>query len=136
MHKDRALWLALGVLALTFAAYSLRENGRAGVPWLPPCYFRKFTSLDCPGCGMTRAAFATLHGQIGAAFRFNPVGMILGPLACVGISLELLGWVRGKEPPFRLKVGKIGTWVIFWVVMSFWVLRNIPYWPFTLLSPP
>ena len=136
MHKDRALWVTLGVFALAFAAYSLREDGRSSLAWLPSCLFHKYTGLNCPGCGMTRAAEATLHGRFAEAFRYNPVGMILFPLACAGIAFETLGWVRGKSLPFRLNTGAIGAQVILWIIIAFWVLRNIPCWPFTLLSPP
>lgn len=125
----------VGVLVLGYAAFQLHQNGPNGVPWLPDCLFHKFTGLHCPGCGMTRAASATLHGRLGAAFRFNPVGMILLPLACFGLGLELVGWVRGKALPFRLHVGARGAWVILWIVAGFWILRNLPWWPFTLLAP-
>ena len=128
--------MALGVFVLAFAAFSLRQYGPSGVPWLPGCTFHQLTGLNCPGCGMTRAAYASLHGRIGEAFRYNPVGMVLLPLAMVGCGLELLGWIRGKPLPFRLNVGAKGAWAIAWIMMGFWVLRNIPYWPFTLLSPP
>ena len=85
---------------------------------------------------MTRAAYATLHGRLGEAFRFNPLGMILLPVACVGVGIEALGWVRGKPLPFRLNAGALGAWVIVWTVIGFWIFRNLPWWPFTLLSPP
>ncbi|MES2439430.1 MAG: DUF2752 domain-containing protein [Verrucomicrobiota bacterium] len=136
MRRDRALWVALGVLLAAFAAFSLRQNGPNGVPWLPDCMFHQFTGLHCPGCGMTRAAHATLHGNIGAAFRFNPVGMILLPTAFVGLGIEILGWARGTPLPFRLDVGARGAWTIAWIVIGFWILRNVPFWPFTLLAPP
>ena len=136
MHRDRAGWVALWLLALACAAFFLRERGPYGLPRLPACTFHQLTGLHCPGCGMTRAAHATLHGRIGEAFRFNPVGMILLPLACVGIGIEILGWVRGKPLPFRLNVGAGGAWAIVWIVAGFWILRNIPCPPFTLLAPP
>jgi hypothetical protein len=136
MRPDRALWVALGVLILACAAFSLHQRGPSGLAWLPDCLFHRFTGLHCPGCGMTRAAHATLHGEIARAFRFNPVGMLLLPLACAGLGIELLGWIRGKPPNFRLSVGAAGGWVIVWVVIGFWVFRNIPAWPFSLLAPP
>lgn len=136
MHRDRALWAALGVLGLVGAAFFLRERGPSGLGWFMRCTFHELTGLNCPGCGMTRGAHAALHGRITEAFRFNPVGMILLPLACVGLGIEILGWIRGKPLGFRLNVGVRGAWAIAWIVISFWILRNIPYWPLTLLAPP
>lgn len=125
MHKDRALWVALGVLVLAAAAYMLRETG--GAHWMPGCIFRKVTGLDCPGCGMTRATYAMLHGDLLAAFRFNPVGMILLPLAMIGVGIEIIGWVRGKPLPFRLRVGRWGATFFATVVILWWILRNL-FW--------
>ena len=123
MHKDRALWVSLAVLILAFAAYKLRENGGAG--WMPGCFFRKVTGYDCPGCGMTRATYALLHGRIADAFRFNPVGMVLFPLAMVGLGIEVLAWVRGKPLPFQLRSGRWGATVLVVVLIVWWVVRNI-----------
>lgn len=136
MHRDRALWVALGALMVTLGAYLLYQQGPSGVPWLPKCTFHQLTGLNCPGCGMTRAAYSTLHGRIGEAFRLNPLGMILLPMACLGIGIEIIGWVRGKALPYRLRVGAKGAWIIVWMVVIFWISRNLPWWPFTLLSPP
>ena len=134
MHRKRVIGVALGTLVLVAGAYVLRLYGPDG--WLPGCTFRKLTGLNCPGCGMTRAAVAALHGQLGSAFRFNPLGMLLLPLALAGVGLELLGWVRGKPLPWRLHLGRYGGWVIAVSVIAFWILRNLPWWPFTLASPP
>lgn len=136
MRRDRALWVAGGGLVVACAAFLLYQNGPGGLPWLPECTFRRWTGLNCPGCGMTRAAHATLHGRIAEAFRFNPVGMVLLPLAALGIALEIIGWIRGKPLPFRLNVGAVGAWILVGIVLGFWILRNLPFWPFTLLSPP
>lgn len=136
MRRDRALWVLLLLFALAAAAWLLRQHGPNSLPWFPGCTFQRLTGLDCPGCGMTRAAHATLHGRIGEAFRYNPVGMILFPLAVAGLGIEALGWVREKPLPFRLKVGAVGAWGIVWIVLGFWILRNLPWWPCTLLAPP
>lgn len=136
MHRDRALWIAVGVLILAGAAYLLRQNGPNGLPWLPVCMFHQLTGLHCPGCGMTRAAHAALHGNVGEAFRYNPVGMVLLPLAALGVGIQLIGWARGRPLPFRLHVGAKGGWSIVALLIVFWILRNIPQWPFTLLAPP
>ena len=92
---------------------------------MPGCFFRKYTGLECPGCGMTRATYATLHGRIGDAFRLNPVGMVLLPLAMVGVGIEVIGWVSGKQLPFRLNPGRWGATVIAVVMIVWWVGRNL-----------
>jgi Protein of unknown function (DUF2752) len=136
MRGDRALWVALAVAAVAFAAHQLHQRGPDGLAWLPGCFFKRITGLNCPGCGMTRAAYATLHGHFAAAFRYNPVGMVLLPLALLGVAIELLGWIRARPLGHRLSVGVRGAKWIAWLMVSFWILRNIPLWPLTLLAPP
>ncbi len=130
------MWTVSGLLTVVFVAFLLRDVGPGGLPWLPGCLFHELTGLSCPGCGMTRAVHATLHGRLGEAFRFNPVGMVLLPVVAVGVAIEILSWVLGKPLPFRLRVGVAGAWILACVVVGFWIMRNIPAWPFTLLAPP
>lgn len=85
---------------------------------------------------MTRAAYAALHGRLGEAFRLNPLGMVLLSPVLLGLGIEILGWVRGRPLPFRMKIGKYGAWTLGVTIIGFWALRNIPTWPFTLLAPP
>ncbi|MGL4399406.1 MAG: DUF2752 domain-containing protein [Luteolibacter sp.] len=136
MHRDRACWVACGVFGLAFAAFWLRENGPYRANGLPSCIFHHLTGLHCAGCGMTRAAYATLHGRLGEAFRLNPLGMVLLPVASLGVGLEIFGWMRGCPPPFRMTFGKYGAWALGVTILGFWALRNVPAWPFTLLAPP
>lgn len=133
MQGRRACAVVLGGLVLAWGALCLYHSGPSGLAWLPGCPFHGITGLHCPGCGMTRAAYETLHGRLGAAFRLNPVGMILLPLAGVGLGVELLGWLRGQT--LRWQLGGRGAWAIFWLLVGFWILRNIPCWPLTMLAP-
>lgn len=122
MHKNRALVVALAVLSAAAAAVYLRKVGPGG---MPGCFFRKLTNLDCPGCGMTRATYALLHGKFSEAFQFNPVGIILLPIALIAIGIEVLGWVRGKPLPIRTNPGRWGAMAIAAVVIGWFVLRNV-----------
>lgn len=130
----RALIVALGVLVLAILAVLLRQGG-PHADWLPGCMFHRLTGLHCPGCGMTRASHAMLHGDLAAAFRFNPLGMILLPMALIGIGIELAAWVRGRRLAVTPRFGGRVGWCVLFLVIGFWILRNIPVWPFTLLAP-
>ena len=68
-----------------------------------PCPFRALTGWDCPLCGGTRMGGALLHGDVQAAFGFNPlafVGLVI--LTALGAlwTLEAVGGpsVRLPEP--------------------------------------
>ncbi len=38
----------------------------------PACMFKVLTGIDCPGCGMTRAFFALLRGDLMGSLAYNP----------------------------------------------------------------
>jgi len=123
MRKDRALLASLPLLILMLGAYWLRKTGGAG--WWPGCIFRKLTGIECPGCGMTRGAHAILNGRIAEGFAFNPVGMILLPIALLAIGIEVIGWVREKPLPFRIPTGRWGASIVAVVLITWWIGRNL-----------
>ena len=84
---------------------------------------------------MTRATHAALHGRFIEAFLHNPLGFVLMPIALFAIALEIVAWVRGRSGGPRLRLGRRGFWVLVSLILIFWVLRNIPYKPFTILAP-
>jgi hypothetical protein len=92
--------------------------------WFYPfCPLHRLTGLNCPGCGALRAAHSLLHGQVGAAFRLNPL-LLLSPLFLAALALRP-AWCR------RAWV----AWAACGVLVAYGVLRNIPAWPFTLFAP-
>ena len=131
----RRLIAVLAMLALAVGALLLIYWLGPHSDFLPKCLFHAWTGLHCPGCGMTRAVDASLHGRFLEAFRFNPVVMVLLPLTMIGIGLELIGWVRDRPLSIRFRVGRRLGWSLLALLLLFWVLRNIPIWPLTLLAP-
>ena len=136
MRGDRALAMVIGVLVMFLTAFLLYQHGPSAAGWFPGCLFHRLTGLECPGCGMTRAAYATLHGRFGEALRFNPLGMIVLPALGVWVGIQIPAWLRGEAQAFRCRVGRRGAWWLVGIVLGYWVLRNIPVWPFSLLAPP
>lgn len=99
------------------------------------CPFRAVTGLSCPGCGVTRALHALLTGRPGVALRDNALALALLPFAAWGAFVSLshaLGGARLKV----LRLSPSATWVLGAVVVAWWVLRNLPFTPFTHLVPP
>lgn len=90
----------------------------------PRCFFHEITGWYCPGCGTTRALHQLLHGNVGAAFRFNALAISL---------LPLVGYLAARSD--RGGVRPSWIWLLVGVLIAFGVLRNIPAYPFTLLAP-
>ncbi len=91
--------------------------------WLPQCSFYRLTGLYCSGCGTTRALYAALHGDFYAAFRYN---LLLFP------SLILIGVLLWKP---RLALRAWVAYPVLIILVLYWILRNIPVYPFLLLAP-
>ena len=102
--------------------------------WLPPCPFFALTGLYCPLCGSTRAAHQLLHGNLESALHLNALFVLLLPLLLWFCFVYLKQTVEGKPlPGIRVKTnGQLG---ILAILLIFTVVRNIPTFPFTLLTP-
>lgn len=105
------------------------------IPIYMPCLIYKFTGLYCPGCGVTRAVHYLLHGQIGRAFGLNPLFTTLLFAFLLWTLIQGIGRLAGVNLLPRLKIGSGFFWGMIGVVILFGMLRNIPYYPFTLLAP-
>jgi hypothetical protein len=120
---DRVKMISIGavfvvVAGVVFAVDPQRTNV------FPICPFHRITGLWCPGCGATRAFHQLLHGNVGAALRFNSLAIVMLPLA---------GYLIARGDASTMKPTWI--WALLLVVVAFGVLRNIPVYPFTLLAP-
>jgi hypothetical protein len=77
-RADRSgLAIALAVALLGIAAMAAPQ---ALLQFGPPCLVSHFFEGWCPGCGMTRAAIALLHGDVAAAWGHNRLSLLLLPL--------------------------------------------------------
>jgi hypothetical protein len=100
----------------------------------PPCPFLALTGFYCPGCGTLRALHQLTRGHPLAALDLNPLMMLLLPFVVYFLAshvmLALTGW-----PLRRFFVRTALIWALLGVVLVYWLLRNIPAYPFTLLAP-
>jgi hypothetical protein len=98
----------------------------------PPCIFKALTGYNCIGCGLTRALHALVHGDVVRAFGMNPLAMLVLPL----VPLMLLDG-RNATPqalkPFMAVVMTPKLWLF--LLPTYWIARNLPWWPFTWLAP-
>lgn len=128
---NRPLGAALIWATLTAAATYLYifEPGKSG--FFPGCPFRAVTGFACPACGSTRGLHFLLHGDPVAAFEFNPLLILSLPFLFYALVRYTNAAVRGRP----LKVSQLNAtyiWVLVLVILSFWVFRNTPFYPFPL----
>lgn len=118
--------------ALAGVAWFLSWNAPGQSQWLPGCWFTGLTGILCPGCGVTRAAHALVHGQIATALSMNalmPIAGLAGAMAWLDEGLgRREGWKRAMD-----MVRDARVWAV--LVIGFMVLRNLPWAPFSWLAP-
>lgn len=128
--RRTVLLLLVGGAVALLAVWLLGDRPPA---WYPPCPSKLLTGLHCPGCGSGRAVHALAHGDLSRAFAFNPLLVAaLPPLAfwTVGNSWRA---IRHNRPAFALP--RPAAAVALVVLVAYWILRNLPWWPCTLLAP-
>jgi cytochrome bd-type quinol oxidase subunit 2 len=100
----------------------------------PPCPFKTLTGFYCPGCGSLRAVHQILHGHFFAALRLNPMMVVFScAMVLIFIALRLKG--KNAERLRRVLSGAWIGWIVFVLIVVYWLCRNIPSYPFTLLAP-
>lgn len=105
--------------------------------WAVKCGFHELTSLNCPGCGGQRAIHALLHGHILEALRYNFIYVIGIPFFMYLYFYAINEYIlkNRKQKNNFIFTAKFGFGFAIFIV-TFFILRNIPIFPFTYLSPP
>ena len=100
----------------------------------PRCMFFWATGLHCPGCGGTRCVHALLHLDFAQALAYNPLlvvfsPLLIGALFCSGYTM----WTGKRVGSYRTPGWAVA--ILLGVLIAYWILRNIPGYPFELLAP-
>ncbi|HET6669681.1 MAG TPA: DUF2752 domain-containing protein [Pyrinomonadaceae bacterium] len=118
------LWLTL---AAGGVCLFLLEPGKSRL--LPVCPFHALTGFTCPGCGSTRGMHQLLHGNLGAAFEFNPLLLLALPFLLYALLSYSQRVLRGQPAQTNALAPKY-IYTIFGAVLFFWIFRNTPLYPF------
>jgi hypothetical protein len=118
------VWLTL---AAGFVYIYIFEPGKTG--FFPGCPFRAVTGFACPGCGGTRGMHSLLHGDVVGAFEFNPLFVISIPFLVYALVRYSKATIHGRAVKGN-QVPPAFLYVLFAVILSFWIFRNTPWYPF------
>ena len=132
--RRRASALSFIAVACVAAAIILFFLDPAVTSIYPSCPLHTLTGLYCPGCGGLRALHQTLHGNLSAALRLNPLFVLALPLILYELLLRLVSPLTGR--PVRATLLRfLGPTTLLAAALVYFVLRNLPFFPFTLLAP-
>lgn len=94
----------------------------------------RLTGFACPGCGLTRGFHALFHGDVSTALGYNaliPFYLLMFGFAALSLASIVVrgrGFMRLSDSPKIL-------FAVLALLLTFGVLRNLPFYPFTLLYP-
>ena len=123
-----AILLALGATAMLYVL-DPREPGN-----YPVCPFLGLTGYHCPGCGSLRAMHQLLHGSPLNALGYNPLTILSLPFLAYAFVAGGLRALRAPAPA-PLFIHPRLIWAMLFGIAAFWVLRNIPIQPLSILTP-
>jgi hypothetical protein len=122
-------WLALaGALLVAL----LRHAWPSWPALVEGCAIRRWTGLHCPGCGGTRCAMRLLEGDLAGAVAMNAAVTLIAASSVAVVALGVWREWRGGDP--RVFPPWL-AWSLAGFVVVFGLVRNLPWWPFTLLVP-
>ena len=123
-----------GIAATTMGVFVVSYFNPTTAGFFPVCPLYATTGLSCPGCGLTRGFHALFHGDVFGALHFNvllPIYLLVGIYFFVSLGLIV---VRGRGLSFNVFKPQL-LWGFLIVLLVFGIVRNLPFSPFTLLSP-
>ena len=112
-----AIAIAIGIFITIYYTFDPESN------LFPQCIFYQLTGWECAGCGSQRMLHALLHGDVVAAWHYNPAILIVSPILLV---MLIASFFRNKKPRFYNAV--YSPWVVWSVLgglLAWWILRNI-----------
>ena len=122
--------LLLGI-GLAFLYFFINPSN---VNFFPKCPLYVTTGVYCPGCGSQRATHQLLQFNLIGVLQQNVLYFLgLLVLAYHGIMM-LLNSILKKNIYNYIYHPKTPI-IILIIILIYWILRNLPYYPFTILAP-
>jgi Protein of unknown function (DUF2752) len=73
LEKSILLYLAAGILIQLISGHN----------YLPHCFWKTVTGMNCPGCGLTTALIKLIKLDIYGAWKTNNLIFIIFPFICI-----------------------------------------------------
>ena len=125
---------AVGWIVLVAAAgwFLYLVNPLQQLGWLR-CPVNLMTGFYCPGCGSLRAIHALLNGDLLSAVSNNLLAVIALPVL-FGFGIRgIVNNLKGKTS--STPASPAAAWLVFWTVIGFAVIRNLPFAAMHFLRP-
>lgn len=131
--NNRVLIALITLVLLCVLIYSVSCDHK-NEKLIPPCPVKYYTGYFCPGCGSLRAVQKVAHLDFPGAMSENVLAVVFFPLLTFYIATNIRYVLTGRERkiirlPYFVTIGI----AVFFIL--FWILRNLPFYPFSILAP-
>lgn len=130
MTFKRIAFILIG-LGITFIYIFINPSE---VDFLPKCPFYLTTGYYCAGCGSQRATHQLLNLNFYGVLQQNIFYLFVLLLALYHFTITILNKTFKKSIYNYIYHPKTPITILI-IILLFWVLRNIPAYPFYLLAP-
>lgn len=132
--SNERLLAGAGILAVGAGVFVVGYFNPTTAGFFPVCPLYALTGINCPGCGLTRGFHALFHGDVLTALHFNAMLPIYSFIFLYFFASMILIVVRGRGLSWKV-FPPAAIYGFIFLVAAFFVLRNVPIYPFTLLAP-
>lgn len=125
---------AAGLIIAATGSFIVARFNPVTAGFFPQCPLYQMTGLACPGCGLTRGFHALFHGDVLTALDYNALLPLYALFFLYVVVSMFLIVARGRG----LAIGKLpqkAIWSFLAIGLTFAVLRNLPFYPFSVLYP-
>ena len=117
---------ALVFFALVFFVFLYKFYSPVDYSFFPKCPFLSLTGYKCPGCGSQRALHSILNLDLQSAISHNILTISFIPYLFFGIIIEKMNTQSNKVLFIKkLFFGQKAIYTVLFIIVSFWLLRNI-----------
>ena len=90
------------------------------------CLWQRVYGVDCPGCGLTRCFVSLAHGDVAAAWQFNPAGLLLFAFLIYQLpyrTVQIIRLARGRQEIRHDRV-VFCCWAFLLILIVQWIART------------
>lgn len=89
------------------------------------CVWKELTHTDCPACGMQRAMFALVHGELRQALAYNYFFILSIPYAMMAVVTEWYNYHHLFDGVKRVVYHPTTLKIYVLLYCLWWIIRNI-----------
>ncbi len=135
MSYKRLLFFFARCIAILFIVWLYFSFDAAKYSFFPACLFHAYTHLYCPGCGSQRSLSALLHGDVKRALSYNVLLVASLPLVMYSAAVYTVNVFRRNAVQQMFVYSPFFIKACLWTVVTFFILRNLPFHLFSVLRP-